>query len=104
VKDVVIEISKGVVRKWGRKKIGILIVSCCTYIATPAVAFITNSTKLIKGAKTAHTAIACTAESIEDSANLAYLPFDIILFGQPIPIGEDGRFNVFGNDLDPFNI
>lgn len=68
----------------------------CTYFATPAVSFITNSTKLVRGAKIAHTTIACAAEYIEDSANLAYLPFDIILFGQPVPIGKEGRFNVFG--------
>ena len=104
VKDLVIEIGKGTVKKWGRKKLGIIIISCCAYIATPAVALVTNSSKRINYAKTAHTAIACTVEYIEDSANLGYLPFDMIFFGQPIPIGDEGRLNFFGKDLDPFNI
>lgn len=104
VKNLVIEIGKGTVRKWGRNKLGIIIIFCCAYVATPALSLITNSTKMLNYAKTAHTVISSTVEYIEDSANLAYLPFDMILFGQPIPIGEEGRLNLFGNDLDPFNI
>lgn len=58
----------------------------------------------VRAAKTAHTTIACAAEYIEDAANLAYLPIDLVLFGQPISIGSEERFNIFGKGLYPFDI
>lgn len=104
IKDVVIEACKGTVRKWGREKIGIIIVSCCIYVATLAVAFITNSSRWLRTAKVANTFVSCTAEYIEDSANLTYLPLDVVLFGCPVPIGQEGRFNIFGNFADFLDI
>ena len=52
----------------------------------PAIVFITNSTKIVQNAKRIHTLVAYTTECVEDSANLAYLPIDILLFGQPIQV------------------
>ena len=103
VKDITVEFIKGSVRKWGRQKIGIFIAGSYAYVTSLMIPLITNSTKLIKGAKTVHTCIAYTVECFEDSANLVWLPLDLAIFGQPIPIGDSGRFNLLGDDLDFLN-
>ena len=59
-KDVVVEIIKVSVRKWGH--VGLFIVSFCTYVATLTVPMITNITRIVRAATTAHTTIACAAE------------------------------------------
>jgi hypothetical protein len=51
-------------------------------------------------AKRVHSAISYCAECAEDFSNLAFLPIDLALFGQPIPIGDNNRFILFGNDTD----
>ncbi len=100
VKDIAFEVAKGTVRTWGREKIGSVIISSAIYVCAPAVKFITNSTKLIGIAKRAHNCAAFTFEVVEDSANICWAPLDMIVFGQLIPIGDQGRFSFFGNWTD----
>jgi hypothetical protein len=39
-------------------------------------------------------------EAVEDASQLAYLPLDIVLFGQPIPTNQDGRYSLWSNITD----
>ena len=60
------------------------------------------STQSVKryGGQITHSCIAFGLECVEDGANLASIPIDLALFGQPIPIGNDNRFDLFGNGFD----
>lgn len=103
VKDLCTEALRGHVRKWGRRKLGTAIIGAGTYIITPVVPFVTNSTKIIKAANMTHTAITYIAETCEDCTNLAWLPLDLLLCGQAIPIGEAGRYNLMEGDWSLFD-
>lgn len=99
-----IEISSEVIRDqvgvYGRQRIATFVVLGLTYIGTPFVSLITNSTRIVETAKIFHSAIAWCGEAIEDSSNLCYLPLDLVVFGQPIPMGKQNRFNFLTNHTD----
>jgi hypothetical protein len=97
------EVLKKEVQRWGRRKLGSGVVASLCWIGTPIVPLITNSSKIIRIANVTHTAIAFVAETCEDCTNLAWLPIDLALTGQPISVGESGRFNLMGGDDSLFN-
>lgn len=95
--QIVGEIGKGALRTWGRKKLagaGLILVG---WVGGPLAIGFTNGTKIVRTAKAVHNAAAFMIEVVEDSANLPYLPLDMLFFGQPIPIGETNRFNLLTN-------
>lgn len=96
--DLCKEILKGSVRRWGRRKLATGFLSFAAWSAAPLVPLITNSTKIIKLANATHTCVAFVGECIDDCTGAAWLPLDIAICGQPIPMGEAGRFNVMGGD------
>lgn len=102
-KDVAIELSKGTLRKWGREGLAFLGTSVLTWAGTPFLPLITNSTKIVKTATAVHTGISYAGQCLENSGNVGFLLPDMIFFGQPIPIGENGRFNIMSNITDIFN-
>lgn len=57
----------------------------------------TNPTQIVNGAKRVHGIAAWCFECAEDSTNLAFLPMDMAIFGQPIPIGAGDRFNLLNH-------
>lgn len=102
VSELCIEALKGSVRQWGRQRIATSICASATWIATPVVPLITNSTKIIRIANVTHTCIAAVAEFSEDCTSLAWLPLDMLICGQPIPMGKAGRFNLMNGDSTVF--
>lgn len=98
------DISKGLVLNYGKRKFAGVCINACTYIMSPALATFTNASRIVKISKSLHSAAAYTFECIEDSSNLTFLPLDLILFGQPIPIGASNRFNLFRNNTDFLDI
>lgn len=58
------------------------------------VVVFTNATKVVSISKAVHGTAAFCFECLEDSSNLVFLPVDLALFGQPIPIGAPNRFNL----------
>lgn len=99
-----VEAIKGEVRKYGRRKLATGIMSGLIWLGTPVVPLITNSTKIIKIANATHTAITFIAEACEDCTNAMWLPLDLILTGQLVPIGEAGRYNLMSGDESLFKI
>lgn len=97
------EAATGTIRMWSREKLGGFIISVSIYCFGPGVRLVTNSTKVLKIANYTHTTVSYVYEIVQDSTNLAYLPIDLVLFGQPIPVGKAGRFNgIVGNSTDLF--
>jgi hypothetical protein len=103
VYSLCVEAVKGEVVKHGRRKLGAAIVSCLTWAGSPIIPLITNSTKIVKAANATHTIIAFVAESCEDCTNVMWLPLDLALVGQPIGMGNAGRFNLMNGDDSLFN-
>jgi hypothetical protein len=94
------EIGKGALRSWGRKKASAIVVVFIGWVGGPAILCFTNGTKFVRTAKTIHSGAAFLMELAEDSGNLVYLPIDLLFFGQPIPMGENNRFNILTNVTD----
>lgn len=100
VVSVVRDLSKGIVIDYGKRKLAAVCINAGAYIISPAVVVFTNATKIVNVAKRVHSTAAFCFECVEDSTNLAFVPLDFALFGQPIPIGASNRFNLFGNHSD----
>jgi hypothetical protein len=100
VVGVLTDLGKGIVIDYGKRKLAAACLNAGAYIFSPAVVVFTNASKLVNISKSIHSTAAFCFECVEDSTNLAFLPLDIALFGQPIPIGAENRFNLFKNSTD----
>ena len=87
---------------YGRRKAGMVILSGLNWAGTPIVPMVTNATAILNFTTKVHTTVSFAMECFEDSNNLMLLPFDIALFGQPIPVGKSGRFNLMKGSSNLF--
>ena len=101
---VVTNFGKGIVIDYGKRKFAAICINTGAYILSPAVVVFTNASKIVNISKSIHSTASFCFECIEDSTNLAFLPLDIALFGQPISIGAPNRFNLFSNHKDFLNV
>jgi hypothetical protein len=97
VMGVVNDVGKGIVIDYGKRKFAAVCINAGAYILSPAVVVFTNASKFVNISKSIHSTAAFCFECVEDSTNLAFLPLDLALFGQPIPIGASNRFNLFSS-------
>ena len=97
---IAIDLGKGIVIDYGKRKLAAICINACAYILTPAVVVVTNASRVVSVSKKVHSISAFIFECIEDSTNLGFLPLDLALFGQPIPIGSSNRFNLLTNHTD----
>jgi hypothetical protein len=102
VYGIVHDVLKGSIIQYGKRKVAALVINGAVYICSPAVLVFTNATKIILWTKRAHMASAYIFECLEDTTNLAFFPLDMILFGQPIPVGSENRYNLLANSSDFF--
>lgn len=93
VYGVVTQVVKGQVIQYGKRRLAVLCIGACTYVCAPALAVITNATKVVNASKAVYTTIGYIGEALEDIGTLWCLPIDLALFGQPIPTGESSRFS-----------
>lgn len=98
--SIATDVGKGVVIDYGKRKLAAICINAGAYIISPAVVVFTNVSKVVNISKSVHSCAAFCFECVEDSTNLAFLPMDLALFGQPIPIGASNRFNLLGNHTD----
>jgi len=98
--SIVKDVGKGIFIDYGKRKFAALCLNAGAYIFSPAVVVFINASKLVNFSKSVHSAAAFCFECVEDSSNLVFLPIDLALFGQPIPIGAPNRFNLFSNHTD----
>jgi hypothetical protein len=92
------DIAKGIVINYGKRKFAAVCINAGAYIISPVLVVFTNASKIVNISKTVHSAAAFCFECVEDSTNLAFLPIDLALFGQPIPVGASNRFNFFDHN------
>lgn len=89
-KEEVIRISKRhvVMGIWGT----------CAYGCSAIVPNFTIAPGVLKIANYTHSVTSYCFEKAEDCSNVCWLPMDMLLFGQRIPIGDPGRFNLMSGD------
>nr|YP_009308884.1 hypothetical protein [Toxarium undulatum]YP_009308952.1 hypothetical protein [Toxarium undulatum]AOS86627.1 hypothetical protein [Toxarium undulatum]AOS86695.1 hypothetical protein [Toxarium undulatum] len=104
VLGIATDFSKGSVINYGKRKFAAVCINVGAYIFSPAIIVFTNASKIITISKNLHSSAAFFFECAEDTTNLAFLPIDLALFGQPIPIGASNRFNLFANHTDFLDI
>jgi hypothetical protein len=97
VRGVVTDVGKAIVIDYAKRKFAAVCINAGAYIFSPAVVVFTNGSKFVNISKSIHSNASFCFECVEDSTNLAFLPLDIGLFGQPIPVGAPNRFNLFSN-------
>ena len=97
---IVREAATGGIKRYGKKKFATVCISASSWALGPAVTLLTNSTKIIGATTRIHSLVSFAAECIEDGGNLMFLPLDMALFGQPIPVGDPDRFNIMTNVSD----
>jgi hypothetical protein len=93
--QIIGEVSRGILITWGRRKIAALATVGITWVGGPVVMCFTNATKAVRFAKGIHGVASFTLEVLDDTSNITTLPLDLILFGQPVPMGAPNRFNIF---------
>ena len=86
--------------QYGKRRLATVVVGDAAYFCSPAVAVITNATRVVKACKLVYTGVGYVIEAVEDASHVTFLPLDLVLFGQPIPANKDGRFSSWSNITD----
>lgn len=94
------EALKGTVVQYGKRRLATVVIGGASYICAPAVAVITNATRVVKSCKVVYTTVGYIAEAVEDASHVPFLPIDLVVFGQPIPANSEGRFSSWSNITD----
>ena len=94
------EMAQGTVVQYGKRRLASIVIGGATYVCAPAVAVITNRTRVVKSCKLIYTSLGYVIEAAEDASHVPFLPLDLVLFGQPIPANKDGRFSSWSNITD----
>ena len=97
---VVKEVTQGTVVQYGKRRLATFVIGGATYVCAPAVAVITNATRVVKSCKVVYTSVGYVMEAFEDASHVPFLPLDLLLFGQPIPANKDGRYSSWSNITD----
>jgi hypothetical protein len=94
------EAAKGTIVQYGKRRIATVVIGGASYICAPAVAVITNATRVVKSCKIVYTSVGYVMEAFEDASHVPFLPIDLVLFGQPVPGNKEGRFSSWSNITD----
>ena len=97
---VVKEALKGTIVQYGKRRLATVVIAGASYICAPAVAVITNASKVVRSCKVVYTTIGYVAEAVEDASHVPFIPIDIVVFGQPIPANKEGRFSSWSDITD----
>lgn len=96
-------VVKGNIVQYGKRRIAIVVIGSASYICAPAIAIITNATKVVRTSKLFYTTIGYVAEALEEASHVPFLPIDVLLFGQPVPANIEKRFSSWSNMTDLIN-
>ena len=94
------EVTQGTLVQYSKRRLATIVIGGATYVCAPAVAVLTNATRVVKSCKLVYTSVDYVMEAIEDASHIPFLPLDLVLFGQPVPANKDGRFSSWSNITD----
>jgi hypothetical protein len=89
-------VGKGTIVQYGKLRLATVVIGAAAYVCAPAVAVITNATRVVKSCKVVYTTVGYVAEAVEDASHVPFLP----LFGQPVPANKEGHFSSWSNITD----
>ena len=90
---VVKSVLKGHLVQYGKRRVVGVFLTGVTYTCAPAIAVLTNATKVLRVCKNVYNVFDWGLKAAEDIGTLVFLPIDLAFFGQPIPTGDDNRFS-----------
>lgn len=61
------EVAQGSVVQYGKRRLATVVIGGATYICAPAVAVLTNATRVVKSCKIVYTSIGYVMEAVEDA-------------------------------------
>lgn len=68
------EVAQGSIVQYGKHRIATVVIGGATYICAPAVAVITNATRVVKSCQVVYTSIGYMMEAVEDASHVPFLP------------------------------
>ena len=86
------EVAKGEIVKQGKQKVRSLILLGCSHIGLGAVTVVTNSTRVIKYAKKAHSVTSCIYRCAHDASEVPLIALDFMVFGEYVPSCPDDGY------------
>ena len=92
--------AQGTFVQYGKRRLATVVIGGASYICAPAVAVITNATRVMKSCKVVYTSVGYVMEAVEDASHVPFLPLDLALFGQPVPANKDSRYSSWSNITD----
>lgn len=96
VLELATDLAKGEIINHGKQKVGSLILLGCTHLGLGVVPImITNSTKIIKYAKKAHSVTSCIYRCAHDASEVTLVVFDFLLFGEYVPSCPENGYQFF---------
>jgi hypothetical protein len=63
--------------QYGKRRLATVVIGGATYICAPAVAVITNATRVVKSCKIVYTSVGYVMEAVEDASHVPFLPLDL---------------------------
>ncbi|MCU0680607.1 MAG: hypothetical protein MUF50_04905 [Planctomycetes bacterium] len=94
------EVAKGEIVKQGKQKVGALILLGCSHVGLGAVTLVTNSTKILKYAKKAHSVTSCIYRCAHDASEVPLIVLDFVLFGEYVPSCPANGYQLFNVSSD----
>jgi len=94
------EVAKGEIVKQGKQKVGSLILLGCSHIGLGAVTVVTNSPRVIKYAKKAHSVTSCIYRCAHDASEVPLIALDFMVFGEYVPSCPDDGYQLFNVSSD----
>ena len=94
------EVVKGEIIQHGRKKAGSLVLLGCSHIGFSAVTTITNSTRIIRYAKKAHSVTSCIYRCAHDASEVPLIALDFLVFGEYVPSCPDDGYQLLNVTSD----
>jgi len=70
------ELAQGTIVQYGKRRLATVVIWGATYICAPAVAVITNATRVVKSCKVVYTSVGYVMEALEDASHVPFLPFE----------------------------
>jgi hypothetical protein len=103
VVELATEVVKGEIVRQGKQKVGSLILLGCTHIGLGVVPLITNSTKIIKYAKKAHSVTSCIYRCAHDASEVPLIAIDFLVFGEYVPSCPNDGYQLLNVSSDALN-
>jgi hypothetical protein len=89
------EVVKGQLVNRGKERIGGLILLGCSHIGLGAIPLVTNSTRILKYAKKAHSFTSCIYRCAHDASEVPLVALDFLVFGEYVPSCPKDGYQLF---------